>query len=349
MSKAYTFDDVLIVPKFSFIESRKNVDLTSYLSSDVSLSLPVISANMDTITGTQMAITMAQNGGMGILHRFSPIEDNVKSFKSVLEASVSPSSVGVSIGLGQKEKERFEALYFAGARVFCLDVAHGAQMTVVEQVNYLKNWDDITLIVGNFATGQSIVEFDRLTGGCVHAYKVGIGGGSVCSTRIKTGVGYPQLSAIQDCVAVTSEHNLGCAIIADGGIKSPGDVAKALAAGADAVMIGGMFAGTTETPGDIVYPEGQQAQPIKTYRGSASLESYIDQGKVSDWRTAEGISTTVPHKGSVVDVLKDIEGGVRSAMTYVGANDRLEFFHKSEFIYVSSSTQLENSPHRTKW
>ena len=349
MSKAYTFDDILIVPQFSFIESRKDVNLTTYLSSDVSLKLPVLSANMDTITGSDMAITMAKNGGMGILHRFWSIEDNVNSFKTVLEASISPSSVGVSIGLGQKEKERFEALYFAGARVFCLDVAHGAQMSVVEQVNYIKNWDDITIIVGNFASGESVLEFDRFTGGSVHAYKIGIGGGSVCSTRIKTGVGYPQLSAITDCVSVIKEHGLGCAVIADGGIKNPGDVAKALAAGADSVMIGGMFAGTTETPGEIIYPEGEQAYGIKTYRGSASLESYIDQGKTSDWRTAEGISTTVPHKGSVVNVLKDIEGGVRSAMTYVGAYNLLEFYHKAEFIEVSSATQIENSPHRTKW
>lgn len=361
MQEYFTFDDVLILPQFSEITSRKDVDLTTNLSGDVQLSLPIISANMDTITDDKMAIKMAKLGGMGILHRFSSIDDNVKSFKNVLNAFIRPFQVGVSIGLGNLEKERFHALYDTGARVFCIDVAHGAQLSVVEQAQYIKNAHvDITLIVGNFATNQTIQEFNDRCEGIVDSYKVGIGGGSVCSTRIKTGIGMPQLSAIFE----TSKNN-GYTVIADGGIKTPGDAAKALAMGANAIMIGGMLAGTEETPGEVVYENyvelydhsespskliGKigQGSRFKTYRGSASKESYDHQGKNSDWRTAEGVSTKVPYKGSVESIIKDIEGGIRSSMTYTGSKNLKEFKERSEFIRVSDSTKIENTPHKLK-
>lgn len=338
-NKYLTFDDVLILPGFSNIQSRKDVDLSS-----MDLKLPIISANMDSITGPDMAIAMSKAGGMGVLHRFGSIEDNVKDFKKV---KATTDNVAISIGITDAEKDRAVALIDSGASIVFIDVAHGAQISVVEQVRFLreKYKSNIEIVAGNFATGESIRHF------CLElndadlfpdAFKVGIGPGSVCTTRIKTGIGVPQLFAILDCVRA------GLPVIADGGMRTPGDIAKALAAGSKAVMLGGMFAGTMETPGEIIYPEGIKAQPVKVYRGSASKESYVDQNKISDWRAAEGVYTTVPLRGSVTEVLQDIEGGLRSAFTYVGAKNLMEFQDKAEFIEVSTSSQKENGPHAVR-
>lgn len=330
-----TFDDVLIEPGFSNIRSRKDVDLNS-----MDLKLPVISSNMDTITEAKMTIAMGQAGGMGVLHRFCSITENLNMFNEAKQVE----HVGVSVGVTDAEKERAEALIDNGAKYIFIDVANGAQIAVTDQVRFLreKYKDNIEIVVGNFATAASIKYF------CLElndtklfpdAYKVGIGGGSVCTTRIKTGVGIPQLTAILDCASTKFP------IIADGGIRNPGDIAKALAAGASSVMLGSMLSGTLETPGEIIYPEGKQACPMKYYKGSASKESYIEQNKIADWRSAEGVTTTVPLRGSVKEVLQDIEGGLRSAFTYVGAANLKEFQEKATFIRISNSTLKENSAH----
>jgi len=339
-NKFLTFDDVLILPGFSEIQSRKDVDLSS-----MDLKLPIISANMDTITGPEMAIAMGNAGGMGVLHRFWSIEDNVKAF---VKANIAAPNVSVSIGITDSEKERAEALVDAGAKIVFIDVAHGAQIGVVNQVRFLreKYKGNIEIVAGNFATAESIRHF------CLElndsdlfpdAFKVGIGPGSVCTTRIKTGIGVPQLYAIMGCAQA------GLPIVADGGMRSPGDIAKALAAGAKAVMLGGMLAGTLETPGEVIWPESSgPSGPIKVYRGSASKESYTDQNKISDWRAAEGVYTTVPLRGSVTEVLQDIEGGLRSAFSYVGAKNMTEFQDKATFIEVSNSSQKESGPHAVR-
>jgi IMP dehydrogenase len=336
-SEYLTFDDVLIAPAFSNLRSRKDVDLSS-----MDLRLPIISANMDTITGASMAVAMGRAGGMGVLHRFWSIQDNVDAFK---EADSQVKNVGVSVGISDAEKERANALIDAGAKLLFIDVAHGAQISVAEQVKYLreKHGQNIELIVGNFATGESIKHF------CLElndanlfpdAFKVGIGPGSVCTTRIKTGVGIPQLYAIMSCA------NTRFPIVADGGMRNSGDIAKALAVGAKAVMIGGMLSGTEETPGKVIYPEGEQACPMKEFRGSASKESYEDQNKVAlGTRAAEGVTTTVPLRGPVSEILHDIEGGLRSAFTYVGASNLEEFQQKANLIRISTSTLRENGPH----
>jgi len=335
-SKYLTFDDVLILPKYSEVRSRKDVDLSS-----MDLKLPIISANMDTITGTKMAIAMGYAGGLGVLHRFWSIEDNVEAVKLVKATN---NNVAVSIGVSDIEKERAIALVDSGANIVFIDVANGAHIAVTEQVKFLreKYAMNIEIVVGNFATSEAIRHF------CLElndlklfpdAFKVGVGPGSVCTTRIKTGIGVPQLYAIMDCVSTD------LAIIADGGMRSPGDIAKALAAGAKAVMLGGMLAGTQETPGEVIFPEGEKSGPIKSYRGSASKESYNSQEKSAIWRTSEGISTTVSAKGSVTEVLQDIEGGLRSAFSYVGASNIKEFQDKATFIEVSNSSLRENGPH----
>jgi len=365
---AVTFDDILIKPKFSKLSSRKYVDLTTDLGKEIKLSLPVISANMSTITGPKMAHAMSKAGGMGIFHRFMTIEENITAWTD------GPFDCGVSIGVVDSEKERAEALIDAGANIICVDVAHGAQQSVVDQVKWLRSKykDNIFIIVGNFATPQTIKAFGDAVGitDSPDIYKVGIGPGSVCTTRIKTGVGVPQLSAILSCAAEFP-------IIADGGMKTPGDIAKALAGGAKAVMLGGMLAGTKEAPGEEIIGEAQVISyeeakkkakrdnikdfskvsisngyffsdgfyafninpEYKIYKGSAA------NGYGNGWKTSEGVEIKVPYKGPVEPILKDIEGGLRSSFTYTGASNLNEFQNNAELIIVSPSTRIENKAH----
>lgn len=325
-----TFDDVLISPRFSDIESRKDVDISTKFG-DYTLQIPVFSANMDSITETKMANSMYKNGGFGVLHRFCSIKENCDMYTDI--AHHNGKNCAVSVGLGKNGLERAEALAEMGAEMFFLDVAHGAQMQVVRQYDALKNIVN-HVTVGNFATSASIREFIGHLGYVPDAIKVGIGPGGVCETRVKTGVGIPQLSAILDC---NKEYN-GKApfIIADGGLKTSGDIAKALAAGANAVMVGGMLASTIETPG-----EGS----VRIYKGSASQEAYEHQNKISEWRTAEGTSKAVNITSTVKEVLQDINGGLRSSFTYVGARNLKEFHEKSSFNIISTNSTKENGAH----
>lgn len=337
----FTFNDVLIEPQFNTVESRKDVNLKSFIGGFI-LDIPVISANMDTITDSTMARTMCENGGIGCLHRFYSIEDNVAEFKKYDRCIV-------SMGIGDQERERAKALYETGARSFCIDVAHGASKAVYDQLQWLcSEYSDVQTMVGNFASPMSVMDFLEFDpcGHLPHAIKVGIGPGSVCSTRIKTGCGYPQLSAIQDIATELKRSRFNIRVIADGGMKTPGDIAKALAAGADAVMIGGMLAGTDETPGQIIeVRDVTGGKRFKEYRGSASKESYIVQGKDDSWRTAEGVCTRIACKGPVKNIMQDIEGGLRSAFTYVGASNLTQFQANARFIRITTSTVSENIPH----
>lgn len=345
MNKALSFDDVLIIPRFSSVKSRKDVDLSS-----LGLKLPIISSNMDTVTGVDMAKAMSKAGGVACLHRFQSIEDNIKQFK---ETEVKP---WVSIGLGVKELERTEALLAAGAGTFVIDVANGASLETTKQTKNLKSIlnGNAEIVVGNFATANSIYHFNEISG-LVSAYKVGIGGGSACTTRIKTGCGLPTLYSVMDCSRLS-----GINVIADGGMRTPGDISKALAAGAVAVMIGNLLAGTDETPGEVIteteYSDrwsytnsGWVTHDIvklyKKYRGSASKESYLDQGKEAPHRAVEGESFLVPCKGPVSNVLQDIEGGLRSALSYVGATNIKQFKELAEFVEITSNGTKENGAH----
>lgn len=325
-----TFDDVLIEPKFSELSSRSEVDLSTdkfYYP----MRLPIFSANMESITSHNMCSALSSFGALGVLHRFFSREKNVKNYENISKAG---HNCGVSVGLGPDEIDRVDGLLAAGANLFFLDVAHGAQRQVVEQYNRLKYLGCPFVVIGNFATGETVERFAEEASYPLDAVKVGIGPGSVCTTRVKTGVGMPQISAIYS-VKETVEHKMmtSTAIIADGGMKTPGDIAKSLAAGADAVMLGGMFAGTTEAA-------GKSENGYKTFKGSA----FKTKGD-TDYCTSEGVETRVEIKGSVKDILKDIEGGLRSAFTYVGAKNLSEFYEKAKFITVSSSTPKENKAH----
>lgn len=377
--QALTFDDVLIVPQFSNVVSRKDVDLSFNGLSYPYMRLPIISANMDSITGPMMAQTMLFNGAQACLHRFCTIDENVKMLQeSALYATGERYATPfVSIGLGIKELDRAKALFDNSAYCFVIDVAHGAQMAVVEQAQALKGiiGSNGSIIVGNFASRNSVEDFL-----ChfphVDGVKVGIGPGSACTTRIKTGVGMPQLSAIMGIAKLLRGRRIS--VIADGGMKTPGDIAKALGAGADMVMLGGMLSGTLEsaaTQKQIVetmedwkngptpfYRDKFTEQELKeqvtkwfdaqrpnvTYRGSASKESYEAQGKSGSHRTSEGESFLVPYKGSVKDILQDIEGGLRSSFSYVGAHNLKEFQNKVKFVRVTNAGYAEGLPHGKK-
>lgn len=328
-SDGYTFDDVLIEPQGSEIRSRRDVDLSSSPHPLINLRLPIISSNMDTITGPEMCVKMKQLGGMGILHRFNTIDENTKDFLEVKTKSGGSDYIGCSLGINEGV-DRLNALYEAGCRIFCIDVAHGHSKHVADFTKFCKvTHPDICLIVGNVATWPGA---KYLIDNGADILKVGIGGGSVCSTRIKTGCGVPQLTAIID---TTDEGP----IIADGGCRSSGDIAKALAAGAQLVMLGGILAGTDETPGEVF-------QGYKIYRGNASREVVNEKlGGMTEWKTSEGISTEVLTKGPVADIIKDIEGGLRSALTYVGARNLAEFRANARFIKITNAGMVESHPH----
>jgi IMP dehydrogenase len=363
--KFLSFDDVLIAPRFSSVSSRKNVSLTQNFLG-VKLDLPIISSNMDTVTNSNMADAMSDNGAISALHRFMSIEDNITEFKKCKQKPI------VSVGLGSKELERAIALYENGAEIILVDVAHGASMGVVNHVKELRSTlgNNFNLIVGNFADSRSIKDFLYYLGSnkYVNSYKVGIGGGSACLTRVVTGCGLPTFGSILDC------STLNISIIADGGCRNSGDIAKALAAGASTVMLGGMLAGTQESPGDIYYKnangtilkdneflakklnsngtydlvEDQHSKmfpKFKSYRGSASTESYQVQGKIAKHRSYEGDSFLVPYKGSVSEVLQQIEGGLRSALSYVGATNLNEFREFVEFVEISVNGMKESNSH----
>ena len=337
MKRYLTFDDVLIAPKFSHITSREDCFPVTLLGKEDgasrALDLPLISANMDTITGANMARTMADNGAIGALHRFCTIEENVEMLKEQKHCFV-------SFGASDREVDRAMALYESGAYNFILDVAHGASVNALKAYNNFrlttKSNSKIHVMVGNFATAESINEFVAHTIIRPDSIKVGIGGGSMCTTRIVTGVGVPTLGSVIECVE-TGYH-----IVADGGIRNSGDVAKCLVAGAKAVMVGSMLAGTEETPGQV---EMYNDIPHKVYRGSASKESYEVQNKVAKHRTAEGVSTYVKYKGSVVPILDEVRAGILSCMSYVDANTIDELRENGKFIEITASGMRESHAH----
>ena len=338
MHQALTYDDVLLVPSYNHWRSRRVVDVSVVdRSGKLKLELPVLSANMDTVTEAEMANFMASNGGMGVLHRFLSVEANVTMFKQC-----TAGKCFVSIGCSKADIERVEALHQAGAEYFCVDVAHAHARYVGKTLKTMRAilGDKATLMAGNVATYAGA---DFLASCGADIIKVGIGGGSVCTTRIKTGFGVPNLTAIKECARVNRS------IVADGGIRYPGDIVKALAFGADFVMIGSMLAGTEPTPGEVLKAVDANGNErlYKTYRGMASKEVADDHlGGLTDWRTAEGVAAEVPYREEAQAILADIVGGLRSGLTYAGASTIKELQRKLDFVVVSPAARVESLPHR---
>ena len=465
-----TFDDVLLVPKYSDITSRTQTDLSTKLSRNISINIPFLSANMDTVTESNMAVTMAREGGIGIIHRFLTIEEEVKEVLKVKRSgsvmienpyTIGPDQtvqdaikyandqgvsgllvtdstsklvgiltnrdlkfesdtsklvkdvmtkdvvtgksgisleeakeilhkhrieklplvddsnhvkglitskditnienfpaaskdkkgrplVGAAVGVKGDFMERTESLLEANADVIVVDIAHGHSENAVNTVRHIKKaFPDCELIAGNVATAHGAE--DLIKAG-VDAVKVGVGSGSICITRVVTGSGVPQLTAVMDCAKIGKENDVP--IISDGGTRNSGDATKALAAGASSVMIGSMLGGTDESPGALLTKNGKR---FKVYRGMASLAASLgrkskENGHVSfdedlnDY-VAEGVEAMTPYKGSVTDILKQLTGGVRSGLSYCGAHTIPQMQKNAEFIKMSGAGFAESQPH----
>jgi len=329
---AFTFDDVLLIPTYNHYESRRLVDTSSTdRTGKLTLKLPILTANMDTVTGSDMANFIGSQGGAGVLHRFMSIEDNVAEFKKCKHKTI------VSVGCNIKDIERAEALKNSGAEYFCVDVAHAHAKYVGKTLKLLRELLPNECIIGGNVATYAGADYMAACGADI--IKVGIGGGSVCSTRIKTGFGVPALAAIQQCAKVDRS------IIADGGIRTPGDIVKAIAFGADFVMIGGMLAGTAPTPGEVITKA--DGTKIKQYRGMASLEVQNDyKGEMPNWRTAEGVATEVAYREDEEAIIADIIGGLRSGLTYGGAATIRELQRKLNYTMVTSAARTESLPHK---
>ncbi len=465
-----TFDDVLLVPKYSDITSRSQTDLSTKLSRNISLNIPLISANMDTVTESEMAVTMARKGGIGIIHRFLSIEDevnevlkvkrsgsvmienpytirpeqtvndaidyakdkdvsgllvtdsesklvgiltdrdflfepnksnlvkdvmtkdvvtakpgisldeakeilhknrieklpliddsrhiqglitskditNIENFPSASKDKKGRPLVGAAVGVKGDFMERTESLLEAHVDIIVVDIAHGHSENAISTVRHIKKaFPDSELIAGNVATAQGTE--DLIKAG-VDAVKVGVGSGSICITRVITGSGVPQLTAVMDCAKVGKNYDVP--IISDGGTRTSGDATKALAAGASSVMIGSMLGGTDESPGTVLTKNGKR---FKVYRGMASLAASIgrkskETGSISldddlnDY-VAEGVEAMVPYKGNVTDILKQLTGGIRSGLSYCGAHTIPQMQKNAEFIKISGAGFAESQPH----
>ena len=332
MREAFTFDDVLLVPAYNHYESRQHVDTSvTDRTGRLSLKLPVMTANMDTITESAMANFIGARGGIGVMHRMMSVERNVEEFKRCT------SPAFVSVGTSEEELVRAEALRDAGASHFVVDVAHGHAKYVGKTLKRLRQLlPNACLMAGNVATYAGA---DFLASVGADIIKVGIGPGSVCTTRIKTGHGVPQLTAIQDCARCDRS------IVADGGLRYAGDVVKALAFGADFVMIGGMLAGTRPTPGEKL--QDASGKWVKGYRGMASREVAEEHhGGIAEWKTAEGVAVTVPYREDEEAILADIVGGLRSGLTYAGAKTIKELQRKLNYTVITPSGWRESMPHK---
>ena len=335
MKEALSYDDVLLVPKYSDIESRSQVKIGSELDESLKFKLPIISSPMDTVTEEAMALTMHRQGGIGIIHRYNTIAEQASTAAKVLYEDDS-ARVGAAIGMTGDFEERAMALKSIGVNLLCVDVAHGHHSMMETCLKTLKDryGDQIHIMAGNVATLEG---FDAIASWGADSIRVGIGGGSICSTRLISGHGIPTFESVLECVK--SEYDVK--IIADGGIKTSGDIVKVLAAGADFVMIGSLLAGTEETPGETFF--SSKGKKYKVYRGMASADAQNDwRGKSS---TPEGISTTVPYKGSATNILKDLAGGIRSGLSYSGVRSLAELRSKATFVRQTHAGQSESSTH----
>lgn len=318
-----TYDDVLLVPQNSEITSRESVE-TKVKFGPYTLTKPIISAPMDTISGEKMVRKLASLGAIGTLPR-GDINERLRLCREFSKENI-PCLYAIGLKNGLKEAEELKK---AGAKAILIDVAHGGMSQVRKLAKEIKTKLKLYVVAGNIVTYPQALAYKK---GSVDIARVGVGPGGLCITRLVAGSGFPQLSAIFETTAS------GIPVIADGGIKKPADFAKAVAAGATVVMIGSLFAGCDETPGEVV-------GGFKTARGQASKDYMKDTGvSTGEFRAAEGISIRVATKGPVENVINDLMGGLRSAMTYAGAENIKDFQKKAVFSIISGRTQEENKP-----
>lgn len=354
MKTAYTYDDIQIIPNYSEVKSRSDCSLKTRITRNYSMDIPIVSSPMDTVTEHEMAYALHKLGGFGCIHRFMSIADQVEQVNNVhrhkMEDTTYPFNEVIAypkciaaIGATGDYQERAKELIAAGARILLIDVAHGSTIQMKEALTWCKSNlpSYVDIIAGNVATYDGAC---RLADWGADAIRVGIGNGALCETRIRTGIGVPQVTAIMDVMDALIESNTDIPIIADGGIRTAGDVAKALSLGADSVMLGSLLAGTRESPGEIQrMGKWPNEELFKKYRGSASAEAKIASGQEA--KNVEGNSKLIPYKGKVERIINDICDGVKSAMSYTNSTSILQFYTNSDHIVVTQNGLIEAQPH----
>lgn len=341
-----TFDDVLLIPQRSeIIPSQARVDASL---GPLRLEIPILSAAMDTVTDARLAAALARLGGLGILHRNWTVEEQADQAAQVAQQGL---AVGGAVGVGPDGERRARALAEAGASCIVIDTAHGHSSRVLDTVKRLKDGlpPEVPVVAGNVVTAEATL--DLISAGA-DAVKVGVGPGSVCTTRVVSGAGFPQLTAIMQCAEAAAEA--GVAVLADGGMKTSGDMVKALAAGAWLLMLGNPLAGVEEAPGETVEVEGRL---YKRYRGMGSREAMEARrgGEVRDRYgqedvqnpaklVPEGVAGLVPARGPLSDVVAELVGGIKSGMGYVGASDLSDLRRRTRFVRVTSAGRQESRP-----
>lgn len=330
IGKGFSFNDVLIVPKYNKVLSRKEVNFKTKVTRNYEINIPILAANMDTICESEMAIALGKLGGLGVIHRFMSIEEQARQ---VVEVKKHGLLTAASIGVKDVE-ERVRTLVNAGVNILVIDIAHGHSKYAGKTLDYIKtNYPGIDVMAGNIATKDAAEYF--LSKGA-DAVKVGIGPGSLCTTRLMTGAGIPQLTAIMDVYEATKGE---IPICADGGIKMPADVVKAIGAGANTIMSGFLFSGTKETPGEIIERDGKK---FKLYRGSASYDVAVKKAELDGEKekkiiNVEGEKTLIPYKGSISPIIEEYLGALASGMTYLGAREMKDIIGKADFIEMTNS------------
>ncbi len=343
IKEALTFDDVLLLPKYSnVLPSETNISLN--LSKNINLKSPFLSSAMDTVTESAMAIAMAKSGGIGVIHRNLNIKDQCLEIKKVKKNRL---LVGAAVGTSQNDLDRTKSLIDSGVDLIVIDTAHGHSEKVIKILSKIKKKNlKIPICVGNIATGEAA---KRLYNSGADIIKVGIGPGSICTTRMVAGIGVPQITAIMDVHQALKGKKTK--IISDGGIKFSGDIAKAIAAGADAIMMGSIFAGTDESPGKKYKIKNKF---YKKYRGMGSIgamssgssnryfqKNYKDKSKF----VPEGVDGRVEYKGNVSKIIYQLQGGLRSSMGYIGAKKLQDIKKNAQFIKITKAGFYESMVH----
>lgn len=337
---ALTFSDVLLRPQYSNINSRSSVSLKTKITPNFEINFPIISINMDCVTGVDMAISMAKYGGISFYPRFAPIEIQVKEVKSILDQGF---PVIPAVGIKDQEYKRVEALVKVGVKIITVDVAHGHLQSCLDFVKNIKaKYPKIEIIAGVVGTYEGARDL-FLAG--ADSVRVGVGPGTICTTRIMTGCGVPQITALLDASRAAREFNRP--IIADGGTKNSGDVVKSLAAGANAVVIGSQLAGAIEAPGELFEKDGLK---YKTYNASTSKTEKIKQFEKNSLDKnqeyvdyVEGMEACVPFVGPLNNILSRLEKGIRSGLSYCGSHQIEELHQKAQFIQVTPTLISENA------
>ena len=343
IKESLTFDDVLLLPQYSDILPSET-DISIQLTKNILLKVPFLSSAMDTVTESKMAISIAHAGGLGVIHRNLNIVDQTKEIKKVKKKNL---LVGAAVGTNKDDLERARSLVTNGCDLIVIDTAHGHSEKVLKTLSKLKSIiKKIPICVGNIATAAAA---KKLYNSGADIIKVGIGPGSICTTRMVAGIGVPQISAIMEVKQVLKNRNVK--IISDGGIKFSGDVAKALAAGADAIMMGSIFAGTYESPGKKFKIKGKI---YKQYRGMGSIgamssgsanryfqKNFKDKSKF----VPEGVEGRVEYKGNVSKIIYQLKGGLRSSMGYIGAKNLSQISKNAKFIKITKAGFYESMVH----